>query len=163
MMKLLGMVAVLSALAVAAAAGGSGAATARTVTVNTHKISGYGTVLVNSAGHTLYAFMKDKRSKVTCTGSCASYWPALKQAGMHKATARGSAKASLIGSDKDPSGGRVVTYDKWPLYAYVGDTSAGTAAGEGKNLNGGRWYMLSPSGALIKKKSSGGGGGGSWG
>jgi predicted lipoprotein with Yx(FWY)xxD motif len=172
----------LLALAAAGCGGGGGAAAAQqyggvagaqhatgTVVVNTRKIKGYGTVLVNSRGHTLYVFARDKHSRVTCTGACAGYWPPLKQKGTHKATARGAAKASLIASDKNPSGGRVVTYAKWPLYAYVGDSGAGTANGEGKNLNGGRWYMISPAGKVIKSKTSGGGGtttttgGGGWG
>jgi predicted lipoprotein with Yx(FWY)xxD motif len=137
--------------------------TASAVIVNTRKINGK-VVLVNAQGHTLYAFMHDRRQRVTCTGSCASFWPPLKQKGTRKATARGSAKASLIGSVKNPAGGRSVTYSKWPLYTYVGDTGAGTAKGEGKNLNGGRWYVLSPSGTVIKSlKSSSGGGGGGWG
>jgi predicted lipoprotein with Yx(FWY)xxD motif len=131
------------------------------VVVNTRKISGYGTVLVNAKGHTLYVFMKDKRRHVTCTkaGNCSSFWPPLKQKGTRKATARGGAKAGLIGSDKNPDGGRSVTYSKWPLYTYSADSGAGSTKGEGLTLNGGRWFMISPSGMLIKKKTSGGGGG----
>ena len=69
----------------------------------------------------------------------------------------------MISSDKDPAGGRVVTYAKWPLYTYVGDSGAGTAKGEGLNNSGGRWYVMSPSGKIIKAKLSGGSGGGGWG
>src|SRR5579862_9456255 len=76
--------------------------------VKTRKVKGK-VVLVNAAGHTLYVFMKDARKRVTCTGTCATYWPPLKQKGMHKATARPAAKQALIGSDKNPSGGRSVT------------------------------------------------------
>jgi predicted lipoprotein with Yx(FWY)xxD motif len=132
-----------------------------TVIVKTRKVKGK-VVLVNAKGHTLYAFLKDRRKRVTCTkaNSCSSFWPPLKQSGMHKASARGAAKASLIGSDRNPDGGRSVTYSKWPLYTYTGDSGAGTASGEGKNLNGGLWYVISPSGRLIKSLSSGGGGGG---
>jgi predicted lipoprotein with Yx(FWY)xxD motif len=131
-----------------------------TVIVKTRKVKGK-VILVNSKGHTLYVFMHDKRKRVTCTTSsgCASVWPPLKQKGMHKATARGAAKQALIGSDKNPGGGRVVTYSKWPLYTYSLDSGAGMANGEGKNLNGGRWYVISPSGKLIKSFGSGGGGG----
>lgn len=141
--------------------------TASTVMVKTRKLSGYGTVLVNAQGHTLYMFAKDARRHVTCTGSCASFWPPLKQKGSQMAAVGGSAKASLIGSDKDPAGGRVVTYSRYPLYAYVGDHGAGQSNGEGLNVSGGLWYMLSPSGKVIKSKTAGGGGGGtttsSWG
>jgi len=40
----------------------------------------------------------------------------------------------------------------WPLYTYVGDTSVGTAKGQALNLNGGLWYVLAPSGTVIRKK-----------
>lgn len=131
-----------------------------TTIVKTRKVKGK-VILVNAQGHTLYVFMKDRHRRVTCTSSnsCSSYWPPLKQKGKHKATARGAAKESLIASDRNPDGGRSVTYAKWPLYTYISDTSAGMATGEGKNLNGGRWYVISPSGKLIKSFGSTGGGG----
>jgi len=162
MKVLTGLAFLATAFALAAATSGVAGAshTASMVMVKTRTISGYGTVLVDAQGHTLYVFARDKRRHVTCTGSCASFWPPLKQKGSVKATAGGSAKGSLIGSDKDPAGGRVVTYSRYPLYAYVGDHSAGTAKGEGLNVSGGLWYMLSPSGTVIKHKASGGGGGG---
>lgn len=64
----------------------------------------------------------------------------------------GQAKASLLGSDPDPQGGRVVTYNHWPLYTYITDTSAGTAKGQALKLNGGLWYVLSPAGKVIRTK-----------
>lgn len=127
--------------------------------VTTRKVSGLGVVLVNSKGHTLYVFMKDQRSRVTCTGQCASFWPPLKWKSKSKPKAGGAAKSSLLSSVKNPSGGRVVTYNKWPLYTFVNDTAAGQAKGEGQNLNGGKWYVISPKGVLIKHKSASGGGG----
>jgi predicted lipoprotein with Yx(FWY)xxD motif len=139
-----------------------------TVAVKTRKVSGLGVVLVNPAGRTLYVFMKDQRSRVTCTGSCAGFWPPLKWKSKSKPTAGGTAKTALLSTDKNPSGGRVVTYSKWPLYTYSGDSGAGQANGEAQNLNGGKWYVISPKGVLIKHRSSGGGsttttGGGGWG
>ena len=59
----------------------------------------------------------------------------------------------LLGSDSNPSGGKVVTYAGWPLYTYVADTGPGTASGQAKNLNGGLWYVISPAGTVIKKQS----------
>jgi predicted lipoprotein with Yx(FWY)xxD motif len=132
---------------------------ASTVAVKTRKLSGLGVVLTNSAGRTLYVFMKDARSRVTCTGSCAGFWPPLKWKGSGKPTAGGTAKTALLSTDKNPSGGRVVTYNKWPLYTYSGDSGAGQSNGEGQNLNGGKWYVISAKGALVKHKTSGGGGG----
>ena len=61
-------------------------------------------------------------------------------------------KQSLLGSDPDPAGGRVVTYAGWPLYTFVSDTAPGSATGQGLNINGGPWYVLSPSGQVIFRK-----------
>jgi hypothetical protein len=99
----------------------------------------------------------DKDKKVTCVSTCAKIWPPLVGS---KAVASGAAKQSLISSDKDSAGGRVITYKGWPLYTYVGDTKSGVAFGQTLNMNGGLWYVLSPSGALIKHKATKGGGGG---
>ena len=147
----------LAALLVAGCGGGggttgssTGSTAAAAVQVSTKKLPKLGTVLVNSQGHTLYMFAPDKHTKVTCTGSCASVWPPLKLPSGAKATASGEAKSSLLGSDPDPDGGQVVTYAGWPLYTYVTDTSAGVAQGQALNLNGGLWYVLSPSGKVIK-------------
>jgi predicted lipoprotein with Yx(FWY)xxD motif len=127
------------------------------VKVSTRAVTGLGTVLVNGKGLTLYMFVPDKQSKVTCKGSCAAVWPPLFLTGGAKAVAGGAAKASLLGSDKDPAGGRVVTYNRWPLYLFLGDKSPGQATGQDINANGGYWYVLTPSGALIKHKPHSGG------
>jgi len=164
LLAVLGFVAAGCGGSSASAAARSGVAGAQHATtsaaVKTHRIKGLGVVLVSSKGRTLYVFMKDKRRHVTCTGSCASFWPPLKWKGSHKPKAGGTAKSKLLGWDKDPSGGKVVTYNKWPLYTYSGDSGAGQANGEGQNLNGGKWYVISAKGKLVKHRSSGGGGGG---
>jgi len=129
------------------------------VAVKARKVGALGAVLVNPAGKTLYVFMKDQHSRVTCTGSCASFWHPLKWTSSGKPTAGAPAKTSMLGTDKNPSGGRVVTYAHWPLYTYVGDKSAGKASGEGLNLNGGKWYVISPAGKVVKHTTSSGGGG----
>ena len=143
----------------------SGVAGARHVTssvaVSTRKIKHLGTVLVNAKGRTLYVFMKDAHRHVTCTGSCASFWPPLKWKGSGKPKAGGAAKSSKLAWDRDPAGGKVVTYNHWPLYTYSGDSAKGQANGWGTNLNGGKWYVISPKGTVVKHKvsSSGGNGG----
>jgi predicted lipoprotein with Yx(FWY)xxD motif len=126
--------------------------TTNSATVMTRKIKGLGVVLVNSKGFTLYMFKPDKRTRVTCKRSCAQVWPPLKLKKGQKPTAGGAAKKSLLGSDKNPSGGRVVTYNRWPLYTYIVDSKPGQASGQATNLNGGLWYVLSPSGKVITKK-----------
>jgi predicted lipoprotein with Yx(FWY)xxD motif len=138
------------------------------VAVKTRKIKGLGTVLVNPAGRTLYVFMKDQHRHVTCTGSCTSFWPPLKWKRSSKPKAGGSAKDSLMGTAKNPSGGKVVSYNHWPLYTFVNDSAAGQAKGWNQNLNGGKWYVISAAGKVVKHKTAsggggGGGGGGGWG
>ncbi|MGH2935748.1 MAG: COG4315 family predicted lipoprotein [Gaiellaceae bacterium] len=130
--------------------------------VTTRTIKGLGKVLVNSKGRTLYMFVPDKRKRVTCVSVCARIWPPLKLAAGAKAVGAGGVKAKLLGSDRSPAGFRVVTYNHWPLYLYLGDRKPGVATGQALNLNGGLWYVMSPSGAIIKVKphASGGGGGG---
>ncbi len=121
--------------------------------ISTKKLPKLGTVLVNGQGRTLYMFVPDKRMRVTCVRTCAAVWPPVKLSKGQKAVASGQAKSSLLGSDPNPAGGRVVTYAAWPLYTYVADTSPGVAKGQALNLNGGLWYVLAPSGKLIRTKS----------
>jgi predicted lipoprotein with Yx(FWY)xxD motif len=123
-------------------------------TVQTRKIKGLGTVLVNSRGLTLYMFAPDKQKRVTCTakGGCTVLWPPLKLKAGQRPTAGGAARKKLLGSDKSPGGYRVVTYNRWPLYTYYQDKKPGQAKGQDIKLNGGYWWVLSPAGRVIKKK-----------
>jgi predicted lipoprotein with Yx(FWY)xxD motif len=146
-MLFLGLIGVTAMTLVTTSAGMTAA-----VKISTRKLPKLGTVLVNSKGRTLYMFVPDKRKKVTCVRTCAAAWPPVKLPKGSKAVAVGKVKAGLLGSDRNPTGGRVVTYNKWPLYTYVGDTAPGQAEGQALNLNGGLWYVLSPSGKVIKTK-----------
>jgi predicted lipoprotein with Yx(FWY)xxD motif/mono/diheme cytochrome c family protein len=128
------------------------APTGKALTISSRTIPGLGAVLVNSSGHTLYVFAPDKATKVTCTGACASVWPPeYLPAGGHAVGTNG-VKTSLLGSAASPTGGKVVTYNGWPLYTYVADTAAGSAAGQDVNLTGGFWWVITISGTVVKKK-----------
>jgi len=115
-------------------------------------LAGLGPVLVNAQGRTLYAFVPDKARKVTCVSSCAEVWPPVFMASGQMPVASGLVKQSLVGSDPDPAGGRVVTYAGWPLYTFVSDTAPGSVTGQALNINGGLWYVLSPSGRIVSRK-----------
>ena len=121
------------------------------VKISTATISGLGPVLVNAQGRTLYMFVPDKHSKVTCVSACAALWPPAKLSTGQKATASGEVKSSLLSSDPDPEGGQVATYAGWPLYTYAADASPGTANGQAIDANGGLWYVISPAGKVIEK------------
>ncbi len=122
------------------------------VKISTRTIAGLGPVLVNARGRTLYLFVPDKHQKVTCVASCAEVWPPAFLPDRQKPIASGSVKQSLLGSDPDPAGGRVITYAGWPLYTFVSDAVPSEATGQGLDINGGLWYVLSPSGQVIKTK-----------
>jgi predicted lipoprotein with Yx(FWY)xxD motif len=150
------------AVTVAFASGATSKATtaSATVKISSKTVSGLGKILVASDGKTLYMFAPDKQKKITCFGSCAKVWPPVFLPKGAKLVAGAGVKQSLLGSDSDPKGGRVVTYNHWPLYGYLGDVKPGTAFGQDTNQSGGYWYVLSTSGAVIKHKASSGGGGG---
>jgi predicted lipoprotein with Yx(FWY)xxD motif len=120
------------------------------VTISAKTVSGVGTVLVNAQGRTLYVFEPDNATKVTCAGGCQSIWPPVALTGSEKAVASGAVKQSLLGSDPNPAGGNVVTYHGWPLYTYVQDAAPGQDTGQGINSSGGLWYVIAPSGAVVK-------------
>lgn len=137
------------------AASGSSSSSGK-LTVTTATIKPYGTVLVAQNGHALYIYAPDKAQKVRCVSACATIWPPLKLPSGAKPAAGGQVKSSLLGSDPNPGGGRVVTYKGWPLYLYVTDSTPHVAKGEGIFSAGGRWYLMSPTGKPITSKSSSG-------
>jgi len=128
-------------------------ASRKTVVISTRRLPKLGTVLVDGRGRTLYMFVPDRRRLVTCTGTCAAVWPPLELVKGQKAVAKGGAKTRLLAGDRDPAGGTVVTYDRWPLYTYVGDSAPGQARGQALDLNGGLWYVIAPSGKVIRKRT----------
>ena len=120
-------------------------------TVNLQKTK-LGAILVNSKGHTLYLFKKDRNGKSSCTGSCATFWPPLLAHG--KPTAGSGVKASLLGTTKRSNGALQVTYNKHPLYAYKLDQKAGQSKGEGTLFFGGRWYAVSARGTAVVRTTT---------
>lgn len=129
---------------------GTGPATSgQTVRVAARAIPGVGTVLVTSKGYALYVFAPDNHRAVTCTGACAGSWPPLMLPAGAELAAGPGVKQSLLGSAPDPEGGRVVSYDGWPLYGYSGDVQPAQATGQNIDLNGGEWYVIRPSGQPL--------------
>lgn len=104
-----------------------------------------GQVLVNGAGMTLYFFDHDKpqESASTCTGPCASLWPAVTATGEVPAVAGVTGSfATITGVD----GGRQLTLNGLPLYTYAGDKKAGDTSGQGY---GGIWWVVDAQGAKV--------------
>lgn len=63
-------------------------------------------------------------------------WPSLKLAAHAVPHAGAGVRPDLLGTAPDPAGCRVVTYNHWPLYTYVGDLTPGQATGQALDLNG---------------------------
>jgi len=110
-----------------------------------------GTILVDGQGRTLYLFEPDKQTgQSTCYGNCATGWPPLLlPAGVSKPVAGAEVNASLLGITHRTGGATQVTYNKWPLYLWIGDSAAGQATGQALDNDGGLWYVLSASGVAI--------------
>ena len=113
-------------------------------------LPGIGQGLTDGDGYALYMFPPDAGRGVTCTGACAGTWPSLAVSQGGRATAGPGVAARDIGRTPDPTtGADAVTYLGYPLYRYAGDLKPRVANGQALFLNGGPWYVLSPSGTPI--------------
>ena len=133
----------------AGSVGQSATETNATVSLRTTKL---GPILVNSRGHTLYLFAKDRNGKSACSGSCARFWPPLLSQG--NPTAGPGVKPSLIGTTRRSNGSRQVTYNRHPLYTFALDKLAGQTKGEGNFAFGAKWYAVSARGTAVVKAST---------
>jgi predicted lipoprotein with Yx(FWY)xxD motif len=141
---------VLAVVASAAMGAGvaSGGSSARPAAVASGS-SALGHIIVDSRGHTLYLFEKDRRGASACSGACLVYWPPLLTGGTP--TAIKGAEHGLLGSIRRGDGTRQVTYAGHPLYRFFGDTKRGQTNGEGLKDFGAAWYALMPSGKKIDR------------
>lgn len=135
-----GLLAALAAAGLFAAACGGGGSTAAPPA----KPPAAPTHLTDSKGDTIYLFAADHDGQSVCTASCASYWPPVAAGTPLTGPARGS-----VGSITRPDGSKQETLGGHPLYRYVGDHSAGQTNGQGLNINGGLWWMVTPDGAAM--------------
>jgi predicted lipoprotein with Yx(FWY)xxD motif len=111
-----------------------------TVFVSLGSAKGLGEVLVDSEGHTLYAF-----SGAECEGACAKAWPPLLDEAGEPQPSNGTGAARL-GTVQRPDGTTQVTYAGHPLYAFAGDKAPGDANGNGQSAFGGTWSALKGNG-----------------
>lgn len=107
-----------------------------------------GQALVDARKMTLYAFAKDSRGHSACTGSCLAYWPPAP--GGDAAAGASAGVSAKLGSITRDDGTKQLTVNGYPVYTYAGDTQAGDAGGQGMNLSGGLWWVVSPTGSWIK-------------
>jgi predicted lipoprotein with Yx(FWY)xxD motif len=94
--------------------------------VSTQSIDGTD-VLVDADGRALYFASQEQKGKVLCTGSCTEIWDPLPVSEL------GGDPASLgseFGEVKRPDGGRQLTFDGAPLYAFT-EEGPGELTGDG--------------------------------
>jgi predicted lipoprotein with Yx(FWY)xxD motif len=108
-----------------------------------------GDILVDGDGSVLYVFERDEAAVVSCTFTCAAMWPPFRAIGNTTPRAGEGVDPALLGSLPDPAGGEVITYNGWPLYRYAADKTPGQHRGQDINLNGGRWFVMRPSGEPL--------------
>jgi predicted lipoprotein with Yx(FWY)xxD motif len=137
--------AVLAGFGLAAGLAGAAASITMKSTLNSALGS---TILVSSAGRTLYHDGSEKRNTVACVGACAKQWLPLVVTAGAKPVAGAGVTASKVGVLKRPDGKMQATYNGLPLYLYAGDSKAGQVNGQGV---GGIWHVIAPSGAVVMK------------
>jgi predicted lipoprotein with Yx(FWY)xxD motif len=93
-------------------------------------------------GIVVYTYSGDKKgSPSTCTGSCATQWPAV--TGMPQASSAVTLPGTL-GTVATASGAKQVTYNGMPLYTFKGSKPFAVTG------NGGSWHVVKMSKSDIK-------------
>jgi len=121
--------AVLAGCAGYAESTGGGQPAPGTPAVMTRNLAGLGSVLVNTAGKTIYSPEQEAHGRILCTGSCLSFWlpVTVKSAsGLHAA---GRVTGVLGTIHRRDDGLTQVTYNGRPLYTFRLDQSPGQARG----------------------------------
>ena len=120
------------------------------VTVQARTIAGVGQVLVTAKGYApVHVPAPTTSARSPAPAPAPATWPPVKVPAGGPFAAGPGVKSALLGSEPDPEGGQVLTYNGWPLYTYTGDTAPAQATGQAIDLNGGEWYVLRPTGKPL--------------
>ena len=134
MLKIVGLVALLTGAVLAAASGH--AQTTQPQTTQPAKVAETpkGKALVDQKGMTLYIFDRDAAGKSNCTGQCAQNWPPL------AAPANAQALGDWTAIARD-DGSKQWAYKGKPLYTWAKDAKPGDVTGDGVNNV---WHIAQP-------------------
>ncbi len=140
----------LAAVPAASYAAGNG------VLLTTHTIRGYGQVLANRQGFTLYSLSSEGSGKVTCKATCWKFWPPVlvPATASVKTVSLAAGVDGAIGFTSQHGNTKQLTFDGYPLYTFVKDTKPGQVNGEGIVAFGGTWGMLHVSNLIMPAKSA---------
>ena len=106
-----------------------------------------GEILVDGAGRTVYAFTMDPMNDPTCYDVCADTWLPVLAKGDPAGGIGIDVAAARVTPRRD--GGNQVTYKGHPLYHYAGDKGDRDAGGQGLDLFGGEWHVLTKDGQPL--------------
>ena len=133
-----------SAPAAAPPASSSASSSSEVETLKTSTVAGH-TIVVDGEGKAVYVYTRDNPGATTstCTGGCASLWPAVTSAGAP--TLQGV--TGKIGSITGVNGKQQITVNGMPIYYYAKDTAPGQVTGQGvANV----WYVIGADGNMIQ-------------
>lgn len=102
---------------------------------------------MDGEGRTLYEFANDKDGKSTCAAARAANWPYVPAPASLPTSLPGV--TGKLGTTTSDGGARQLTVASHPLYTFVGDSTPGQTNGQGINLNGDVWTVVSPGGAPV--------------
>jgi len=139
----------LACLCLAGCGSGHPAAATPAWEVRVGQVPGLGTILTDGHGFTLYMYQPDRQGPSVCTGVCAVQWPPLDlPRGVRRPVAGPGVNAALLGTAPRAGGVLQVTYNRWPLYLWQGDTAPGQATGQAYDM--GAWYTMSANGSVDR-------------
>jgi predicted lipoprotein with Yx(FWY)xxD motif len=147
--------AVTAACSSSSGTGGSGPVPPATGDAVSAQATSLGTILVDGRGRTVYVFANDKANASTCAGACAAVWPAVPAPAILPTSLPGV--TGTLGMTARSDGGHQLTVAGHPVYTFSGDSVPGQTNGQGVNLNGGLWTVVSPSGAPDANPTPAGG------
>jgi predicted lipoprotein with Yx(FWY)xxD motif len=104
-----------------------------------------GTIIVGGKGMTAYVYLNDTANSgvSSCTGSCASAWPAITS---KSAVTTITGVTGKVGLTKT---GQQITINGLPICTFASDRAPGDTNGQGV---GNVWFVLSPAGQKITTK-----------
>ena len=109
--------------------------------------SDFGRVLFDANGQVVYVFERDASDKSNCTSAqCVEAWPPVLTE--KPPSAGGGVDAELLGTIRRRDGMLQVTYDGRPLYFYEHEGPREIKC-HNVNLNGGLWWIVTPSGEPV--------------
>jgi predicted lipoprotein with Yx(FWY)xxD motif len=124
----------------------SGTEASATLTVRSTR---FGRILFDGRGRALYAFTRDRRvGRSRCYGACVKAWPVYFAKG--RPLAGEGVRQSLLGTSRRRDGRLQVTYNRRPLYYYVGDKKPGQVLCQNVDEFGGTWLVVRPTGRLVR-------------